>query len=905
MKDRSLLLGCACFSLHLDAWATPSIESIGLPKAVGTIISMTSSDDGALWLLDERANLLRYQNGTFTFVERNLCGGSRGVREPKMREATPIVLHSRHGKPYVEVRAWREGAANGYLGFFPIVAGRATQCQRGYPLYGAYDVYGSDGHDVWISDPDHPRYSFTGQPVVTPASSLTEGALAAESPFRVYRVGAEAARFNGLDWKPLPAPPFEIRALASHGKELVGLGGSVLKETFEAGGASSDKAYAKAAWFDGTKWSELSLPPGAMLSRVAHAGRFWLLGKGSWFYFDVNALQPVPPPVAHLHSISSGMDGTLWAAGTNASAAHPSPMVLQRINVPNPNPPAKLDWDTLRPRSAPNPPQNTCSEPNRNPLPLDARFMARKLIDKPVLDLVPGRRGHVYVALEDGAVQDCTNARCASLGQPRISTPSRHWQSSFNSLSVTPNGDVLWFGISTDGFDATTAMEGAVSRTYVYRGRWQPVPEVDKILNHVGDLAVGTTRRSPPVACGTEVCAVYDQGRWRSQQWSCHNRATSLTRFGNEYFAATNYPENQPPCATKSGRDALQSLPSHFRALEGRSLDDYWYALGTQVVHVEAGIGTERLDSPVGEVASLVAGVPGQLWIAGAAGLAHWVDGLLVAVDAWQAPANVVEADPNHTWVGGAEGLAVLERREPVVAPAPLPLVRDLAPPIVGEIVLTATPFEVQPSRLPCDPPTVSVAQLVDVLLVDRSVNDTDSGVIVRGSKAPRLGVQRGARVMLDGDLPNARYIAFDRRGVETWLLGTDCVDGLPLVVHRDEKANHLRSTGPFAALGIAATGPNEAWAFGEQGRVLHLVATSTTRYQLPDEPALRAVGVRSTNDVWLVGDDSTILHWDGHRLTRIPIANLERDLAFDTAAFNEAGRLVIAGPSGSFVVVP
>ncbi|MFO0551967.1 MAG: hypothetical protein U0271_26515 [Polyangiaceae bacterium] len=109
------------------------------------------------------------------------------------------------------------------------------------------------------------------------------------------------------------------------------------------------------------------------------------------------------------------------------------------------------------------------------------------------------------------------------------------------------------------------------------------------------------------------------------------------------------------------------------------------------------------------------------------------------------------------------------------------------------------------------------------------------------------------------------------------------------------------------ALLRVAVVSDNEAWAVGAGGSLVHVVGDVATDFTVEGvsgapPPTLRAVLVLGPNDVWVAGDDSTVLHWDGKALSRANTAGLSRVLSFDDI-FSEAGVLYVTGPGGSFRV--
>jgi hypothetical protein len=107
------------------------------------------------------------------------------------------------------------------------------------------------------------------------------------------------------------------------------------------------------------------------------------------------------------------------------------------------------------------------------------------------------------------------------------------------------------------------------------------------------------------------------------------------------------------------------------------------------------------------------------------------------------------------------------------------------------------------------------------------------------------------------------------------------------------------------ALLAVAAPAPAEAWAVGLAGGVVHarggtmdafhLVAEDGTRLQV----TLRAAAAAGVEDVWIAGDLSTLLHWDGKSLLRIDASGAGRDATFTAVIAPSAAPGWVVGSSG------
>jgi hypothetical protein len=68
---------------------------------------------------------------------------------------------------------------------------------------------------------------------------------------------------------------------------------------------------------------------------------------------------------------------------------------------------------------------------------------------------------------------------------------------------------------------------------------------------------------------------------------------------------------------------------------------------------------------------------------------------------------------------------------------------------------------------------------------------------------------------------------------------------------------------------GVWGSGPNDVWAVGAGGTVLHWNGTAWTGVSSGTTNYLRSVWGSGASDVWAVGDAGTILHWNGTAWTR------------------------------------
>ena len=77
---------------------------------------------------------------------------------------------------------------------------------------------------------------------------------------------------------------------------------------------------------------------------------------------------------------------------------------------------------------------------------------------------------------------------------------------------------------------------------------------------------------------------------------------------------------------------------------------------------------------------------------------------------------------------------------------------------------------------------------------------------------------------------------------------------------------------------GVWAASASEAFAVGGVGTIRHYTEATSSWEAMPDVPAtetLRAVWGTSRSDVWVVGDDACVLHFDGQAWSRVEVMGL------------------------------
>lgn len=105
------------------------------------------------------------------------------------------------------------------------------------------------------------------------------------------------------------------------------------------------------------------------------------------------------------------------------------------------------------------------------------------------------------------------------------------------------------------------------------------------------------------------------------------------------------------------------------------------------------------------------------------------------------------------------------------------------------------------------------------------------------------------------------------------------------------------RYRAPASLLAVTAMGPDEAWAVGAAGTVVHVKGGAVTRYRLPSGEWLRAVSGSGPDDVWIGGDGGTLIHYDGRAFH--PMQHPLGARAAFTGIASSRGMLWAVGPSG------
>ena len=133
--------------------------------------------------------------------------------------------------------------------------------------------------------------------------------------------------------------------------------------------------------------------------------------------------------------------------------------------------------------------------------------------------------------------------------------------------------------------------------------------------------------------------------------------------------------------------------------------------------------------------------------------------------------------------------------------------------------------------------------------------------------------------------------------GVSSWSAASLPVGEGVLLHVRGAASTRVRAAGSLLA--VAAVSPEEAWAVGAGGTVVHVKAGAVERFALPSGEWLRAVWAAGADDVWMGGDGGTLIHFDGRTFRRVSTAALGLDASITGIGGPSRDRLWVASPSG------
>ncbi len=97
--------------------------------------------------------------------------------------------------------------------------------------------------------------------------------------------------------------------------------------------------------------------------------------------------------------------------------------------------------------------------------------------------------------------------------------------------------------------------------------------------------------------------------------------------------------------------------------------------------------------------------------------------------------------------------------------------------------------------------------------------------------------------------------------------------------------------------LAVGSVSPDEAWAVGAGGTIVHLKGATVTRFTLRSGEWLRAVTVVQADNIWIAGEGGTLIHYDG--TTFHPVVSPLRSQAAFTGITSLAGQIWAVSPSG------
>ncbi|MFO0554288.1 MAG: hypothetical protein U0271_38260 [Polyangiaceae bacterium] len=159
------------------------------------------------------------------------------------------------------------------------------------------------------------------------------------------------------------------------------------------------------------------------------------------------------------------------------------------------------------------------------------------------------------------------------------------------------------------------------------------------------------------------------------------------------------------------------------------------------------------------------------------------------------------------------------------------------------------------------------------------SVDESGAVWTIMNGDAPRILVTTASSWSFLRGLAPAGYLDIAARGQDdVWVAGGLAffidddwvVGGEGTLAHFDGHSfRYFR--GPEGALtAVTSAGPNEAWAVGARGGIVHVQGDQAVATRLSTDSTLRAASARGASDVWIGGEDRTLLHWDGKSLRPI-----------------------------------
>jgi hypothetical protein len=183
-------------------------------------------------------------------------------------------------------------------------------------------------------------------------------------------------------------------------------------------------------------------------------------------------------------------------------------------------------------------------------------------------------------------------------------------------------------------------------------------------------------------------------------------------------------------------------------------------------------------------------------------------------------------------------------------------------------------------------------------------------------SRAIRLASRVAGKYTQYSGLPAAHYLsagatspsdvwlagALARRNGDLTRIPADLPDGEGVVVHIDnDRMTHFRS--PLGTLfAVAATAPNEAWAVGVAGQLLH-ITDHVEGFLLPGESTLRGIVAAANGELWVVGDHSTLLRHTSRGWESLSSEHIAPDQSLTRVLLGPDGNLWLLGFDGLYRV--
>ncbi len=305
-------------------------------------------------------------------------------------------------------------------------------------------------------------------------------------------------------------------------------------------------------------------------------------------------------------------------------------------------------------------------------------------------------------------------------------------------------------------------------------------------------------------------------------------------------------------------------------ALWGATDDDLW-ALGPSIAHHVAEQGWSGVASPVGTPTAIWGSATDDVWLTGELGVAHWDGRAWTRVIGLHGPVRDVFGVAGHVWFATSDGLWELGRWTPLPAREPP--------------VLSSTASRHGHTRLA--PVGADRGWLLDEFGVVRVEGASRTPSALRLPVLTALVASGADELWMVGGL----HVTHNEG--EAWPAGEG------LVVHRSRSGVvwHRVPTGPLQA--VAATGPGEAWAVGAAGLVVHVRAGAVTAQRLDSDRWLRDVALGQGGELWIVGDDGTLLHGNGTTLGALTGPPLPPRPQLVSVAARSQGRAWVASPDG------